>query len=148
MSQEEEQRFVDASVSEKQSILLDQGTSAAMADKYLSLCERSTVDCTNVANDDVANKVDVLCTGTCKVIKDEAINNANEAEVESDKMFDQQIDKTNEKILALTKSSDTLIELGKVAQQWREEMHRPKKIKAMLHAKIDKAVADMTRVSY
>ena len=142
MTQEEVQRFVDAKVSKKQSILLDQKVTPAKAEKYLSICELSTVNCTDVVNDNVANKVDTICEGECRAIKDVAIKNVTEAEAGIEKLLDQNINKTNEQILMLTKTSAALTRIGQFAQQWREEMHNPAELTERLYKQIHKAAKD------
>ena len=142
LTHEEEQHFVEASVSEKQGILLDQSTSAAKAVEFLSLCERSMVDCTGVVTDEVANKVRTMCEGKCEALQDVVLTNVTTAKDELEKMYDQEINKTREKIAILTRTSVALTELSRSAQLLREEMHTPERLTERLHKQINKAAKD------
>ena len=138
LTTEETQRFVDASASGKQNIILEQSTSAEKAEEYLSLCGVITV-CTGVVDDAVANKLDAICTGDCKVIKQKAINDFNATAAAIDKLYDDNINKTSEDIVMLTKSSAALTSISKTFQLFREEMHDPDVLTKRLHKQIEDA---------
>ena len=138
MTTEEKQRFVQASSSGKQNIILDQSTSAEKADKYLSLCGIITV-CAGVVNDAVADKLDAICRGDCKVKKLKAIDNLNATAAAIDKLYDANENKTSEDIVMLTKSSAALTLMSKTFQSFREEMHNPDVLTKRLHEQIEKA---------
>ena len=140
MTREQELRFIGASITDKQIIINSNSTTPAMAEEYLSLC--GVLDCNDIVNSGVENKIGKNCGEECKAIREKAERDLNKTAAAIDKIYDQNINKTSAAVVNFQKASLGLKELGKFAQKLRQEAYSSATQLEMLKTKITKAKDD------
>ena len=129
-----DEEFQTASVSDRQIYLMSPRVSPTRAEELLSTCREK--DCIDVVNEKVADKISQNCNDECARARNIFIMRANELNNSVTQMSDNAINKADQTIDYLKKTSKSFEELGQFVQSWREQVADPDDITKKLTDKI------------